>query len=72
MNNKMNKLIVTIGALGLSTAAFAQSEPPAVVDYSSLLSDVSTTAAPIVGGLIALGAGIFLYKKLRGLIARAN
>lgn len=68
--NKMNKVALGLAVLGITSMAHAVDFDPATATAG--FSTAVTTASAIVGGLIALGAGILVYKKVRGYFSTAK
>jgi hypothetical protein len=63
--------VVGLGSI-MASPAHAQTTTFDPADYTADMAGAVTTAVPIVAGLVALGAGILIYKKVRAFFKKAN
>lgn len=65
--------LLAIVATALASSAMAQTTPvdPTATALANFPTAV-TTAVTIVGGLVTLGAGIAVYKKVKGFFSKAG
>jgi len=69
MNNKTKLLLVIVGVLGATSQSFAAFDPAATI---TSLEGAATSAGTIVAALVALGAGLMIYKKVKGYFSKAS
>lgn len=66
MKTNFTRIGSLLAIVVLTTVSAHASEPAFDPEtYTDLLAGAVTTAAPIVAALIALGAGIMVYKKVK-------
>lgn len=68
--NKYRNHIVTAGVVVLSSVAARAADGDLAASTASLSTAV-TTAGTVVAGLVALGAGLAVYKKVKGYFSRS-
>lgn len=66
-----NKLVITmLSALAIVASAHAEAFVPGT--HITALEGAATSAGTIVAALVALGAGLMIYKKVRGYFSSAK
>lgn len=71
--HNLRSIVLGVAVLGLGVSgAFAQATTFDPNTYTAQLAGASGTAVPIVGSLIALGAGIAIWMKVKGFFAKSK
>ena len=70
MKNLYNKILVTVGSLFASSAAFSAAVTYDAADAVTSIGNIGTTAVAVMGAFITLAITVMFYRKIRGVISK--